>query len=349
VCERLSIGEYARRAGLSISAVRFYGDRGLLVPASVDPGTGYRSYDEAQVAAGRMIGDLRRLRLSLADVATFLAARSDDRPALLARHLGALEAHLHDARAVAHTLLTEHPRSETSMARVTLPAPTLGAALDQVLPAVSRDPEEPVLGCVLVEARGGSLRLVATDRYRLAVRDLVPETGGDQEFRGLVPAATLRRWRPDLPSEGSLTLAVSADDLAIRADCLDLACPLVPAEFPAYEAVLACDAGARAVVVGREALRAGLSRVADQGDVVLVRASRDGVTLVRGDEEVTVPARGVGAVVEVALDPAFAVDAVEAVSGPDVVVEIADALHPVVFRSADDGTFTTLLMPVHVA
>ena len=49
--ERLSIGEFARRTGLSVSAVRFYGDRGLLVPASVDPGTGYRSYDETQVAA----------------------------------------------------------------------------------------------------------------------------------------------------------------------------------------------------------------------------------------------------------------------------------------------------------
>ena len=329
--------------------MRFYGDRGLLVPASVDPGTGYRSYDETQVAAGRMIGDLRRLRLSLADVAAFLAAGPDDRPALLERHLGALEAHLHDARAVAHTLLTEHPRSETSMTRVTLPAPALAAALDQVLPAVSRDAEEPVLGCVLVEARDGSLRLVATDRYRLAVRDLVPDAGGDQAFRGLVPAATLRRWRPDLPTEGSLTLAVSATDLAIRGDGIDLACPLVPAEFPAYEAVLARDGAARAVVVGREALHAGLSRFADQGDAVLVRAGGDGVTLVRRDEEVTIPARGDGPVADVALDPAFAADAVDAVSGPDVVVEIADALHPVVFRSADDGTFTTLLMPVRLA
>jgi hypothetical protein len=39
----------------------------------------------------------------------------------------------------------------------------LGAALDQVVPAAGTDPERPVLWCVLVEARKGSLRLVATD------------------------------------------------------------------------------------------------------------------------------------------------------------------------------------------
>ena len=75
VSERLGIGEFARRAGLSVSAVRFYGDRGLLVPAAVDPATGYRAYDGAQVATGRLIADLRRLGMSLADVAAYLAAR----------------------------------------------------------------------------------------------------------------------------------------------------------------------------------------------------------------------------------------------------------------------------------
>ena len=99
----------------------------------------------------------------------------------------------------------------------------------------------------------------------------------------------------------------------------------------------------------RDALHAGLSRFADRADgAVVVRTGGAGLTLVRGDEELTVPARGDGPA-EVALDPAFAADAVAAVTGPDVVVEIAGPVHPVVFRSADDGTFTTLLMPVRVA
>ncbi len=271
--------------------MRFYGDRGLLVRATVDAATGYRGYDYAQVAAGRLIGDLRWLRMSLDDVAAFLAAPPADRPTLLERHLGALRADLDDARAVAHALLAGHRRSETPMTSVTVTCAAFAAALDQVLPAASRDPERPIHSCVLVEARDGLLRFVATDRYRLAVRDLVPETGGDQTFRGLVPAATLRRWRPACPAEGSLTLAVSTTDLAIRGDGVDLSCPLVPADFPAYEAVLARDGAACALVVDGDALHAGLRRFAEQGDAVLVSAGAASVTLVRRDEELTVPAR----------------------------------------------------------
>jgi DNA polymerase III sliding clamp (beta) subunit (PCNA family) len=104
------------------------------------------------------------------------------------------------------------------------------------------------------------------------------------------------------------------------------------------------------VVVDRDALHAGLRRFADPGGdgAVLLRASADGVTLVRRDVEVVVPARYDGPPADVALDPGFAAEAVAATAGPDVVVEIVDPLRPVVFRSADDGTFTTLLMPVRL-
>jgi DNA polymerase III sliding clamp (beta) subunit (PCNA family) len=73
------------------------------------------------------------------------------------------------------------------------------------------------------------------------------------------------------------------------------------------------------------------------------------VDLEKGDfaeERVRIDARSTGDQTDVALDPTFARDAVAAAIGPDIVVEITDALLPVVFRSADDGTYTTLLMPV---
>jgi DNA polymerase III beta subunit, C-terminal domain len=81
---------------------------------------------------------------------------------------------------------------------------------------------------------------------------------------------------------------------------------------------------------------------------VLISAAPGGLTLVRRGEERRVPAEGAGPAAHVALDPAYATDAVAAVRGPDVVVEVADPLRPVVFRAADDGTFTTRLMPVRL-
>ena len=62
----MSIGRFARRAGLSIGALRHYADVDLLDPARVDPDTGYRYYAEDQLAPARRIALLRDLDVPLA-------------------------------------------------------------------------------------------------------------------------------------------------------------------------------------------------------------------------------------------------------------------------------------------
>jgi protein phosphatase len=57
----MSIGRFARRSGLSIGALRHYAEIGLLVPARVDPDSGYRYYAEEQLDAARLIAVLRDL------------------------------------------------------------------------------------------------------------------------------------------------------------------------------------------------------------------------------------------------------------------------------------------------
>jgi DNA-binding transcriptional MerR regulator len=47
--KEISIGEFARRSRLSLKALRLYDERGVLVPARVDQGSGYRYYDTAQL------------------------------------------------------------------------------------------------------------------------------------------------------------------------------------------------------------------------------------------------------------------------------------------------------------
>ena len=61
----MSIGRFARRAGLSIGALRHYAEIGLLPPARVDPDTGYRYYTEEQLDPARRIALLRDLEVPL--------------------------------------------------------------------------------------------------------------------------------------------------------------------------------------------------------------------------------------------------------------------------------------------
>jgi DNA-binding transcriptional MerR regulator len=72
-----TIGEFSKLSGLTVKTLRFYHEEGLLVPAFVDPDTGYRYYDERQIEAGRVIAYLRNLELSISDIKELLG-RADE-------------------------------------------------------------------------------------------------------------------------------------------------------------------------------------------------------------------------------------------------------------------------------
>jgi DNA-binding transcriptional MerR regulator len=74
----LSIGEFSRVTSLSIKTIRLYGEKGLLPPAEVKDGSGYRYYDAQSVERARVIQALRVLEFSLADIAEILEAGEDE-------------------------------------------------------------------------------------------------------------------------------------------------------------------------------------------------------------------------------------------------------------------------------
>ena len=70
----VTIGEFSRMTYLSVKALRHYHDVGVLVPATVDPGSGYRGYDTGQVTAAQVIRRLRDLGMPLDSIRTVLLA-----------------------------------------------------------------------------------------------------------------------------------------------------------------------------------------------------------------------------------------------------------------------------------
>lgn len=73
----LSIGRFADATGLTVKALRHYDEIGLLVPARVDPNSGYRYYDAAQVEPAVTIRRLRALELPLDEIGALLEADGD--------------------------------------------------------------------------------------------------------------------------------------------------------------------------------------------------------------------------------------------------------------------------------
>jgi hypothetical protein len=66
----LIAGEFEAITGLTAKALRLYGERGILLPVSVDPLTGYRAYDHTQIRHGLTLDLLRRAQVPLTELAT---------------------------------------------------------------------------------------------------------------------------------------------------------------------------------------------------------------------------------------------------------------------------------------
>ncbi|MFF9089892.1 MerR family transcriptional regulator [Streptomyces sp. NPDC014991] len=222
--EMRSIGEMARDSGLSVSALRFYDGAGLLVPAWVDPVSGYRWYGPEQLEESRLLARLRRAGMPLADIRLVLAGWSSSDTDLVRKLLQAcrrLELELSDARSEFSTLRAllecrENPMTtlRTATVRLAVSAPELAAALDTVRFAASADPELPMLGGVLFDIEGEALHEVATDRYRMAVAQAGTTRYGGPRVQVIVPSPLADAMRALLSDDASVQLTVDGDRVA---------------------------------------------------------------------------------------------------------------------------------------
>jgi DNA-binding transcriptional MerR regulator/effector-binding domain-containing protein len=72
-----TIGEFSRITGLTVKALRFYHEEGLLAPSCVDDQSGYRYYDASKVDVARTIAFLKQLDFSLAEIRELLQGGDD--------------------------------------------------------------------------------------------------------------------------------------------------------------------------------------------------------------------------------------------------------------------------------
>ncbi len=125
----LSIGAFSRMTFLSVKALRHYHDVGLLLPAAIDPESGYRRYEASQVATAQVIRRLRDLGMPLEEVRVVVHAPDvDTRNAAIAAHLRRMEQQLRETQATVASLRNLIEQTPTPIAvefRTTGPTPAL--------------------------------------------------------------------------------------------------------------------------------------------------------------------------------------------------------------------------------
>ncbi|MHA5047090.1 DNA polymerase III subunit beta family protein [Streptomyces sp. SD15] len=359
-----SIGEMARNSGLGVSALRFYDRAGVLVPAWVDPVSGYRWYGPEQLEEARLLARLRRAGMPLADIRLVLAgwssADTDLVRKLLQAHLRRLELGLSDARTEFSTLraLLEHRENpmtslRTAAVRLTVSAPELAAALDAVRFAASTDPELPMLGGVLFDIEGGALHVVATDRYRMAVAQTgATGDGGDggPRVQVIVPVPLADAMRALLSGEAPVQLAVDGDRVTLETGDRQAAGQCLDHDFPDYRRLVRLSVGRRVLVdvpAFRRAVQTGPVRTSEA-------RKQDGVTCdlsvlkVADDSTVTICEDGDDDQNQIAVNREFLLHALTAGARDQLIIEFGVPTAPIAIRRPDDEDTFSILMPVRL-
>ncbi len=132
----------------------------------------------------------------------------------------------------------DYPRlAPTDGQGVRVDAAAFASALRQVVRAASKDDLRPILTGVLLTAHGGGLRLVATDSYRLAVRDLKGVSMLPEGQRVLVAAKGLAEVQR-LAGDGEIEVVLRERDVVFRTSRAEVTARLIEGEFPNYEQLI---------------------------------------------------------------------------------------------------------------
>lgn len=250
-------------------------------------------------------------------------------------------------------------------------------AIGQVAVAAGRDDTLPMLTGIRVEISGESVVLAATDRFRLAVRELTWETSAtDVEAAVLVPAKTLAEAAKAGTDGNQVHLSLGSGDtvgkdglLGIRSNGKRSTTRLLDAEFPKFRQLLPSEHTAVATIGVAELTEAikRVALVADRGAQIRMEFGDDALRLSAGADDVgraeeDLPVEFAGDPLTIAFNPTYLTDGLSSLHSDRVTFGFTTPSRPAVLRptSEDGGTggsgpfptaktdYVYLLMPVRL-
>jgi DNA polymerase-3 subunit beta len=227
----------------------------------------------------------------------------------------------------------------------------------KVARSASRDETRPILTGILVSASGSDLRMVATDSYRLSVKETVLEAPLDGSFEANVPARALQELVriAQAADEGELTIGVRANQVVFDLGGVVLSSRLIDGQFPNYRQLLP-DTHEHELTVSTSELTDVVRRMSlmAQKNAPLRLAFGDGELKVSaqtpdvGEAHESMPIPFQGEPFEIGFNPDFLRDGLESVDADDLRLKLISPLRPGLIEAGDESGFQYLIMPIRL-
>jgi DNA polymerase III subunit beta len=254
------------------------------------------------------------------------------------------------------------PKLEDESRSIELTTDVFQGALQQIVSAAASNDFKPELNSVLLSAGPSSLKLVATDGFRLAEKTLPNNTYGTTihaDTQVLIPLKTVQEALRIFPKGEQLTIALDNSQILLRAKETTLISRLIDGNYPDYSAIvpkqlttelsLERDQFASAIkLVSNFSGRTSdiTLKLAEDAKAVEIFAANQLVG--ENSYQVPIKKKKVEGISKVVFNWRYLLDAVKSMPDPVITLGFTSENRPVIVRASGDDSIFYIVMPIQI-
>jgi DNA polymerase-3 subunit beta len=241
--------------------------------------------------------------------------------------------------------------------QVVVPAEAFVQTVSRVARSASKDETRPILTGILMSAAEQELRMVATDSYRLSVKQTKLEAPLEGTLEANVPARALQELVRIAQQLENATLAVSVgqNQVVFQLDGITLSSRLLDGQFPNYRQLLpeSVEHELRLATAELTEVVRRVSLLAQKNAPLRLGFSEGELTVSAqtpdvGEASETIPAPFHGEPFEIGFNPEFLRDGLDSLESEELVLKLISPLRPGLIESPESGDFVYLIMPIRL-
>ena len=241
----------------------------------------------------------------------------------------------------------------TTDKKIVMKSQVLKNGIMSVIVAAALDETRPVLSGLLFRVVGEDLLIVATDSYRLAEKRI--ELGATAELDVVIPQRTIGELSRILPTDDTeVEITAGENQVQFKFAETEFLSRQIDGAFPDYEQIIPKEFVHESIMTRGEftqAIKMANIFARESGGNIKVSASESGLVISAissqtGDAESHVPASTKGSPLTVAFNAKYILDALNVITGSEVIFALSGPLNPGMIFDKEDGSFKYIVMPL---
>nr|WP_282580128.1 DNA polymerase III subunit beta [Natroniella sulfidigena] len=242
--------------------------------------------------------------------------------------------------------------------KLTIEQQRLKKIIEQIKFATSKDENKPFLSGGLLLLEDETVKLIATDTYRLAYKENTITDKQGELTKAIIPNTTLQELTKLLDNQEEKTKIVLTDNqILFKFSGISVVSRLIEGQFPNYKQVIP-DTSETEIVVNTQQLLQATKRAAllakEDSDIIKVNFNEDGLIITSNAPEIgqayeEIPISLVGQETEIAFNAKYLLDALKVISDEEVTIKLSGPLAPGVIKTKSEQEYIYVIMPVRSA